>query len=275
MIQQGKSKTRGFLKEIRMDMKKVALLMCIGLMGTGAFAYTLIGPPTAELVKEFKTVDGKDFISREDKHSYIFSYSQMDLDIGGVTVEDVELNRHYYSWGVALDENFNFSILLGAVAGQMDKEDIGADATSDFDGKYGFSWGFNVKSTFHHGEKVDWGATCQMTWFTTEDTINVTGVGPVEFEIDDAYDLQVAVGPTVDMGGWKLYGGAYFYMLNGDLELSTPALGWPITEDIEEDDEFGGFVGAQFNLFDSTDLIVEYAQGNDSYAVSTSIGWRF
>ena len=32
-----------------MDMKKAAVLVCVALMGVSSFAYTLMGPPTAEL----------------------------------------------------------------------------------------------------------------------------------------------------------------------------------------------------------------------------------
>lgn len=246
-----------------MDMKKVVVLLCVALMGAGTFAYTLMGPPTAEL----KAVTGqKEGNYREDRHGYTFSYSEMDIGIDGIgTLEDLELMRHYYTWDIALDENFNFGILLGAVAGKTDLA-----PGLDLDGDYKFSWGFNFKSTFHHGEKMDLGAMVQMTWFGTED--NIMGV---DVELEDVYDLQVAVGPTVDMGGWDLYGGAFYYMLDGDLTLSVPAFGFSISTGIEEDDEFGGFIGAKFDIAESTDFIVEYLQGNDSFGIGFSIGKSF
>ena len=260
-----------------MNMKKVAVLMCVAWMGAGALAFSLLGPPTAELEKTTRKNDkGKDVSRFEDRHGYIFSFSQMDVGVDGLgTLEDFELIRHYYTWGIALDENFNFNLLLGAVSGQADSD---LSEISDFEGDYGLSAGFNVKSTFYHGEKVDWGAMVQMTYFSTEDSLDVDipgfWSGSADVELDDAYDLQIAVGPTVDMGGWKLYGGAYYYMLDGDLDVSVSGVGSD-TFDIDEEDDFGGFVGAQFDIWENTDLVVEYAMGNDSYSLGLSVGISF
>ena len=264
-----------------MDLKKMVVLLCVAWMGAGAFAFSLLGPPTAELEKTTRRTDKEEDLSRwEDRHGYIFSFSQMDVGVGNETVEDFELTRHYYTWGIALDENFNFNVLIGAASGEADKDSINSaldgitTATSGFDGDYEFSFGFNFKSTFYHGEKVDWGAMYQMTWFSADDTGNTVADGPVDVEIDYAYDIQVAVGPTVDMGGWKLYGGAYYYMLDGDMDYSGSGVGSG-SFDIDEDDNFGGFVGTQFDIWENTDLIVEYAMGNDSYSFGLSVGVTF
>ncbi|MHC5184994.1 MAG: hypothetical protein ACYSPI_12080 [Planctomycetota bacterium] len=258
-----------------MDMRKVLVLVCVAWMGAGAFALSLLGPPTAELEKTTRTNEkGKEVSRFEDRHGYIFSFSQQDIGVSGNgTVEDFEITRHYYTWGIALDENFNFNLLLGAAEGEADKDDIGNSAERDFNGHYGFSAGFNFKGTFYHGETVDWGAMVQTTYFSTDDTVKTTDYGKVDAELDDAYDIQVAVGPTVDMDGWKLYGGAYYYMLDGDLDLSTAA--GSVTLDVDEGDDFGGFVGAQFDIMDNFDLIVEYAMGNDSYNIGLGVGVTF
>lgn len=249
-------------------MKKIIVLMCIVLMETGAFAYTLIGPPTAELEKTKKR--------HEDRHGYIFSFTEMDIGLKDVgTLEDFELTRHYYTWGIALDENFNFNILLGAASGQVDSE---ISEISDFDGNNGFSFGFNLKNTFHRSEKFDLGATVQMTWFSTEDTMDVDipdfWTGRADVEADTVYNLQVAVGPTVDMGGWDLYGGAFYTLLDGDLDITVEGEG-SASIGLDEEDEFGGFVGAQFLFNNNIDLIIEYIQGNNSYGIAGSVGIRF
>jgi hypothetical protein len=152
---------------------------------------------------------------------------------------------------------------------------LDATQTSGFDGSTEFSWGFNFKNTFYQGETVDWGAMVQMTWSSTEATVDVSGVGPVDGEFDNAYDLQVAIGPTVDMDGWKLYGGAYYYMMEADLKLSQPAFGLPTSSDVEESDSLGGFVGAQFDIKENLDLIVEYSMGKDSANLGLSLGITF
>ena len=260
-----------------MNKRKVLVLVCVAWMGSGAFAYTLLGPPTAELEKTtVKNDEGEDDSHFENRHGYIFSFSKAAVEIDGVgRVEDLEVTRHYYTWSVAFYENFNFSVLLGAVSGESDEGEIDATQTSGFDGSTEFSWGFNFKNTFYQGETVDWGAMVQMTWSSTEATVDVSGVGPVDVEFEDAYDLQVAIGPTVDMDGWKLYGGAFYYMLDADLKLSQPAFGLPTSSDVEESDSVGGFVGAQFDIKENLDLIVEYSMGKDSANIGLSLGITF
>ena len=253
------------------------VLVCVAWMSAGVFAYTLLGPPTAELEKTTEKNDEGDVVSHfENRHGYIFSFSKAAVETDGIgKIEDLEVTRHYYTWSVAFYEDFNFSLLLGAASGESDEGKIDSTQTNGFDGSTEFSWGFNLKNTFYQGETVDWGAMVQMTWSSTEDTVDVSGVGPVDVEFDDAYDIQVAVGPAVDMGGWKLYGGAYYYMLDADLKLSEPAFGLPTSSDVEESDSLGGFVGAQFEFKENLDLIVEYSMGKDSANIGLSLGITF
>jgi hypothetical protein len=260
-----------------MDKKKMLVLVCVAWMGAGAFAYSLLGPPTAELEKTTVINDeGEDVSHFENRHGYIFSYSKAAIEIDGVgRVDDLKVTRNYYVWSVAFYENFNFSLLLGAASGESDKGELDDTQTGGFEGDTQFSWGFNFKNTFYQGETVDWGVMGQMTWSSTEDSVDVSGVGPVDVEIDNAYDLQVAIGPVVDLGGWKLYGGAFYYMMDADLELSQPAFGLPASADVEESDSLGGFVGAQFDIKENLDLIVEYSMGKDSANIGLSLGITF
>jgi hypothetical protein len=260
-----------------MDKTKVLVLVCVAWMGAGAFAYSLLGPPTAELKKTTRENDEGEEVSHfENRHGYIFSYSKAAIEIDGVgRVDDLKVTRHYYTWSVAFYENFNFSLLLGAASGESEEGELDATQTGGFEGDTQFSWGFNFKNTFYQGETVDWGVMGQMTWSSTEDSVDVSGVGPVDVEIDNAYDLQVAIGPAVDMGGWKLYGGAFYYMLDAELKMSQPAFGLPASADIEESDSLGGFVGAQFDIKENLDLIVEYSMGKDSANIGLSVGITF
>ena len=128
-----------------MDMKKVVMLMFVAWIAAGSFAYTLLGPPTAELEKTtVKNDEGEDVSHFENRHGYIFSFSKAAVEIDGVgRVEDLKVTRNYYTWSVAFYENFNFSVLLGAASGESGKGEIDSTATSGFEGDTQFSWGFN------------------------------------------------------------------------------------------------------------------------------------
>ena len=116
-----------------MNMKKVVVLMCVAWMGAGAFALSFLGPPTAELEKTTRRNEqGKEVSRWEDRWGYVYSFSKTDIGIDGVGVaKDTELTRHYLTWGVALDENFNFNVLLGTASGEMDNSDLGSTSDSN------------------------------------------------------------------------------------------------------------------------------------------------
>lgn len=227
-----------------MSMKNVLVLMCVASISTGAMAWTMLGPATAEL----------DPGQWSAGYSYTYAESDVEASIFGisVTLEDVEIDRHYFDLGYGLAENCELNLLLGVAGTEAD--DIGFDGSNDF------SWGFNTKYTFIDDETIDWGVMYQMTWLSPDDA----GV-----EID-GYDIQVAAGPTIDMGGWDLYAGAWYYMLDAEIE----ALGITIF-DLEEEDSFGGYVGAGFEIMENTDVNVEYAFSSDSMGIGASIEFRF
>lgn len=248
-----------------MNMKKVVVLLCVAWMGAGAFGFSFMGPPTAELEQA------------EWKAGYTFSYSELDIEgkevSGGgdkYTFKDSEVTRHYFDLGYGLFKNFELNLLLGVASvetGDFDYDD-GRLSPGDFHSSDDFSYGFNAKYTFVDGETIDWGTMLQMTW--------LFGDGKWEGydEEFEAYDLQIAVGPTIDMGGWDLYGGGYFYKLDGDLKAKDHGTRiWK--DDLEEEDSYGGYVGAAFKIMKNTDLAVECPFSRDALGIGASIAWKF
>jgi len=235
-----------------MKMKTMFVLLCVASMSTGAFAMTFMGPPTAGLEQ------GK------FQAGYVFSYGKMDIDGEddegdyNYTLKDFEMTSHYFDLGYGMADNLEFNVLLGMASGDLDEVE-GDEGTEkvDFCGDNQFSFGFNAKYTFIDDEKIDWGAMFQMTSFSTEDE-------DVEIE---AYDYLIGVGPTVDMGGWNLYGGAYFYMLDGEAG--------PDNDCIEEADSFGGYVGAGFEIMENTNLAIEGAFSSDTMGIGLSVLFGF
>jgi len=246
-------------------MKQLVVLMCVASMSAGALAFSFMGPPTAELEQG------------EWKAGYIFSYSELDIEgtesswlDEKYTFKPGEITRHYFDLGYGLVENFELNLLLGVASvdlGDFEYDDGGV-SPGDFTGSDDFSWGFNAKYTFVDDETIDWGAMFQMTWFSGD------GKWEGYDEEFDGYDMQIAVGPTIDMGGWDLYGGGYYYMLDADLKAKDHGTRiW--TDDLEEHDKYGGYVGAAFKIMENTDLAVECAFSRDTIGIGANIGWRF
>ncbi len=84
------------------------------------------------------------------------------------------------------------------------------------------------------------------------------------------------------MGCWKLYGGPFYYYLDGDFDLDSKEYeSGTLTglckesADLEADSNFGGFIGAIFPLSKSMDWTTEFSATGDGWAIGTGLGWKF
>jgi len=255
----------------------VAVLV-VALLGASAFAVGNIGTPTAELKQGQWSLGGD------------YAYSDFDFDIdkikwttsegGSATDEfdiaDVKTNFYYVTFGYGLADNWE-------VYGRLGIADIKGE--TDYDGdKYGANfdndlvWGVGTRCTFHEKDKVRWGATAQINWIDT--SVEWKGSDWKDTLDFSAYDLLVAVGPTVDMGGWKLYGGPFFYMIDGDVDEKYTEWGegtyWEKGKaDVEEDSSFGGYVGAAIPIAENMDMTFEVAAISGGWAAGTGVVWTF
>jgi len=254
-------------------------MLFLAALSVDAFAIGNIGTPTAEL-KAGQWRTGGDY-----------SYSDIGLDMskmkytdaGGGSGEtpfelkDVKTNFYYVTLGYGLADSWE-------VNGRLGIADIkGNNRFPDYDNEWhggNFDndavWGVGTRYTFYKQDKVRWGVAAQMNWIDT----SLEWKRPLYKDVVDlnAYDLLVAVGPTADMGGWKLYGGALFYMVNGDLDFEETYLDgswWKGTADVEEDGSFGGYVGAAIPLPRNIDITLEVSTISGGWAAGTGVILRF
>jgi hypothetical protein len=111
-------------------------------------------------------------------------------------------------------------------------------------------------------------------------TEDIAESGPWEDDVTlDTYDMLFVVGPTVDMGGWKLYGGPIYYNLSGEylfernfLELNTINME---KADIEEGSSVGGYIGAIMDIAKDCDLIAELSFISDGWGLGAGIAQKF
>jgi len=164
-----------------------------------------------------------------------------------------------------------------------------------------FTWGLGTKVTFAKQPKTDWGVAFQMNWLntswsekgsTTTDYDNFWTCSEVERDSIDleSYDIVIAVGPTVDMGGWRLYGGPFYYYLSGDIErkgetteVDTGPTGvgytgthsevnkYSASADLDADSNFGGYIGAQVDISKTCNATLEFAATGDGWGVGAGL----
>lgn len=243
-------------------MKTVLYLLSIVvvacLLSSSALALTPLGPPKAGLKRE--------------QHSlgFVFASSEMDLKVSGLgvseTMPDTESTTYLARLGYGLSDGCELYTLLGF-----------SDLSSEgFNGDSQFAWGIGTKFTFAQNDSVTWGGLFQLCSISSEGSFitDVPGYGVLDFDVEaQLFDIQIAVGPTYTQEAFSIYGGPFLHFVDGDMDLS--ALGVTGTFDIEQKSEFGGYVGAQFDLAESSSLFIEYQMTGDASAIAGGLVWRF
>lgn len=250
-------------------MKKQVLLVVLFVLGLAGTALALgpLGPPTAGLKKGQFSVAGE------------YAYSDSDVEVSGYgisgTLEGLTSNAFLGQLGYGITDEWELYGLVGAADHEVDDLDV-------LDFSYDFAYGFGTKFTFVKGEKVSWGALFEMGWRKGDDSdsIDLTDLtdgeyGEEDTDVDfDYYEIFVAVGPT-----WKvseclsIYGGPFYYMLDGDLDIDL--IGDSFSFDLEEESEFGGYVGVQWDLAPNTSWYGEFQFTGDMNVYATGISWKF
>jgi len=229
-------------------MKKIVLIIFV-LMCSQAFGLTLMGPPMAELEQ------GQDGLGLN------LSYSKMDIEERALglteTLKDVESFSYLVNLGYDVTDNWDFFVRLGLT--DIEYDDI------DFDGNSKFAYGFGTKATFVQKDSIVWGGLFQILWLESDDNIIGIDVGI------DYYEIQIAFGPTYKVNGTSIYGGPFLHFIDGDIDYGI--LG--ITSDIEQESEFGGYIGLNAELAENTNWQIELQFTGDAYAICTGIGWKF
>ena len=270
---------------------KIRLFLIMGLLCVlceQTFALNFMGPPIAELNQGQWSV------------GYNYSYSIQDLDKtrqnwsvinGGVItgtgegqlrIEDLAVQRHYASinWGFADWWETYVRLNLSETKGDIHWLISDTTAGYNFDNDIDYGWG--TKVTFKKNDTTAWGAAFHMNWLDTSMSKreDISGSGPWEDEVTiDVYDMLFVVGPTVDMDGWKLYGGPFYYYLSGDYYFQRNFLELDVIDlekaDLEEDGNFGGYIGAVFDIAEDCDLTAEFSFTSGGWGLGAGIAQKF
>lgn len=239
-------------------MKTVTIIFMVLALCGQAYALTFMGPATTELTQGQYSL-GIDY-----------TFSDMDAELSGYGVswtEEIETDTLFVNLSYGSTNDVEIFFRLGIA--QVEAE--------DFDGDNEFSYGFGSKVNLGNYQGLDWGALFQVGWFEGDDTVTgfLPGYGIVTADQEiDAYEIQVAVGPTYDAGTYKIYGGPFFHFIDGDYDFDIPAVASG-SFDIEEESILGGYVGALFELTASSNIGVEFQFTNDAHAFGLRYVLRF
>ena len=258
-------------------MNKVVVILIVAVMSVSAFGAGFIGTPTAELQQgQWNVGFNYTYISTDLAKTKMTGLYDGVPESFKLEINDNNVQRYYAAVGYGITDAWEayFQLGIADVKFQVKSDDC---AGYNFDND--FAWGWGTRYTFHEQDNIRWGASLQMNWLDTGwDDKGTDYKTQIDYE---TYDLLIAVGPTVDMGGWNLYGGPFYYYLSGDLDLSGMETdeGVPVnfkySGDLEEDSNIGGFVGAQLTLMENYDVTTELSFTGDGWALGAGIAVPF
>ncbi|MBN2020592.1 MAG: hypothetical protein JW749_10260 [Sedimentisphaerales bacterium] len=261
------------------------VLLTALVCASAANAVGPLGPPMAGLKQ------GQSAVAIE----YGYSRSDIEISDAGIneTIDNIKSNAFIVQPGLGVTDDLETYALLGF-----------ADAKfKGFDDNYDFTYGFGTKLTFMKQTNVSWGAIFEMDWRSIEDS---------GADID-YYEMTIVVGPTIHITDtFRIYGGPFYYILNGDIDVDDTGVsptggedeGPPPYEDefiyesvrgasvkgmsladlgdlgdgsfdLEEDSGFGGYIGAELDLNPNTSWYNEFQLAGNSWFFGTGINWKF
>ena len=276
------------------------VVVVVSLCSSSALATTM-GPPVAGL--------------ETGQFSVGFDYSYTDLDLEGsvkrtgvwtasgisgslIGVEkfkfddSIESSMYLADLGYGVTDKLEVDVLLG-----MADLSVG----DGFDGGNDFAYGFGVKGSFYEEANLKLGVLFQMIWGSSDDDFtdveDVPGTGESVYtsgSLDiDYYQLKLAVGPSYKLTeGVSVYGGPFYYLFSGDFDSKVVGQvddivipGEPGTHDvtylnkesgdIDEDSNFGGYIGAQIDITEKIPVSLEYQFISGGGVFGANVLYRF
>ncbi len=237
----------------------IAVILCLSV---DMYAIDLMGPPTVTH-KVLQVSLGLEH-SYSEENVQLAGYSPSTLD----KLNDVRRNTVYGKLGVGLLYNCEFFFRIGAAT--LKASEI------DFNGSTDPVLGWGTKVTFYRGKRIDLGALFQWSMFEGKETGFMDAWGFNALEKINVDEQHFAVGATVNMDGWRLYGGPFYYVFKGDItikEIARPSN--QIGPDMEEESEYGGYIGGQFDLGATSYLTVEYVNTGEGWGIGVGLTRMF
>ena len=232
----------GALFERRLKMRRAIIIIAV-LFGGPVWALTYMGSPASN-VKQGELFLGFDYSSGQV--DYEFSNSGVRGILDNVD-SDLCLGRA----GLGIFDGFEVFGRFGV----SEVENLGNE----------FAWGLGTRATFIEGDDVSWGALFQYTTLNADDA-GYLGGGTLDGDFD-VHEYQLAIGPTFNN---TIYFGPFIHIIDGDADLVNFG-----SVDIEQDSEFGVYVGVMWELGNNTNLNIEFQGTDDAKMGAISLVHRF
>ncbi len=283
--------------------KKLLLgVVVVCLLGSVALALDPMGPPTAGL-KQGQFSAGLDYAYSEGdfKHDgdYTWWISPPSGPSGTVSekfdLKDGKMNKAYFNLGYGIIDNWEAFLRLGGATREIKRaahDEASGGGVNDtlFDSDTGLAVGFGTKATvWQPSPELKVGVLAQASWASSNYSVTYSGatsggsdwIVPTEGDID-FWEMQLAVGATYKLSDkFSVYGGPFYYIFDGEYDFKGTGYfdGSNMTlkgsYDIEQDSEWGGYLGAQIDATENVSINAECIMTGDAIALGTGLVWKF
>ena len=223
-------------------MRRAVIIIAV-LFGSPAWALTYMGSPSSN-VKQGELFLGFDYSNSEVDFEFSNGGSRGILD-------DVDIDLYMGRAGIGIFDGLEIFGRFGV--GEI--EALGNES----------AWVAGTRATIAESDDVSWGVLFQLLSLQADEPGNIGGATlNGDFDI---YEYQLAIGPTFNN---TVYFGPFFHFIDGDADLAGYGL-----VDIEQEDEFGLFIGVFWELGDNTTLKIEFQGTDDAKMGGISLVHKF
>jgi hypothetical protein len=227
-----------------------------------------MGPPAASL--------GKGKCSLGIDYAFVNTdlVRQADSDSSANRVVKIHMHKVYANLGYGLADNVDVFVRAGA--GTLEWDDI-AGRSYDWEcdgGDWDFVWGGGMKATLSESPDVSWGFLAQFSDGTFTGSQNdgdyYDDHGTYQVTL---HEMQIAAGPTWKAAqGLKIYGGPFVNLIRG--RWVDEVWGDKNRKPVEQEGWLGGYLGAELNLAQNTNVTVEGQLTSDGYAIAAGLVFK-
>ncbi|MBN2315330.1 MAG: hypothetical protein JXM79_15485 [Sedimentisphaerales bacterium] len=272
-------------KHVRGTRYFILTLFVAGFVSSSAYALDPMGPPACVLQKgEYRnglevTFGSWDLETSTGKGT---RYVNGVYDVGSNTVnlgtlKNFETYRGYVTVGYSPYRTWEIFGRLGGVTGTLDDEFWSEG--EKFESHRELALGGGIRKTFYEEFALTIGGLAQANWTKFDgplETSDKTGFLDI-----DMLEIQAALGATYMFSDRiAVYGGPFITMIYGDIEcvysyengsdFVTLLFDW----DIEDDINYGAYVGTRIMLKQDCSINIEYQQTSDAYVIGAGLMLR-
>ena len=245
------------------------MIPCLALAAATAAASGPLGPPCVSLAP------GEVAVGAEYAYSGLCvelrnGRSNAGALVPGMDIEPMKMQTVTGAVGYGISDWCEAAVRVGMARGHWDEEG------ERFDGDADLFFGIGARTTVW--DEDDWtvGAFAQADWAETDGDIEGTGwAGDSSVEF---VHIRVGAGPTYQLTDRiRVYGGPFWQIIDGDKDYDErmPAPGYAEEFDLEGCSSYGGYVGAQIQLFPQATGCVEWQFGGGDSVVGVTVLWVF